>query len=690
MTEYLVPITLGASGNGDSGILANETYHIVFGETSGYGMYVDFKTDANNKVFYQLYDDTEGAATTTPDVLEPVIIIPGILGSEQHNGMWEMDPILHTYDDLIATLDANAYTLGVDLFTFPYNWRKSNIETAVLLKQKIDEVKGICGCEKVDLVAHSMGGLVARQYIQSDAYEQDVDQLIFLGTPHLGAPKAYLMWEGGELSPAGDFLDELTEFVLKHESSERGFDSLFEYINSESIQSVKQLLPIYDYIFDGNVLRNYGNGYPRNTFLENLESNIDTLYSSGVQIDNLIGESDAKSTIVGIQAFTTNDYLPKWRHGYPEDFYAVFGDHGLIKGMGDETVPTASASRINTNLVSTSSSHSALPSVGAEYVYRKLTQEDASILIRKDRTINKRLLLIKVLSPVDIIVIAPDGKKIGKGLDGFELNEIPRAFYSGFTTDMEYVSIPDPLDGTYRIVTQGNGEGGSFTIETAYLNDTLKSDARFTGNTTPGLITELNVSVNNSAPEEMEIVPEDMLPPEIVIVNPLAEDYERSAQLSVEVSASDESGVRTLVTIMGTTTVPNIGTIDLFFQKLGDHTLTASSTDNLGNATSTTIEFRVIATPDSVLSDIERAYSLGWITKSVKNSLTKKLQAAIKVNKVLDRRADRKPHAAKAQRVVDKFIAAAMLIEIQKRRGKGLNEQAFELFREDLRWLINN
>ena len=41
---------------------------------------------------------------------DPVIIIPGILGSEEHDGVWEIDPILHTYDDLIATLDANGYT----------------------------------------------------------------------------------------------------------------------------------------------------------------------------------------------------------------------------------------------------------------------------------------------------------------------------------------------------------------------------------------------------------------------------------------------------------------------------------------------------------------------------------------------------------------------------------------------------
>ena len=46
-------------------------------------------------------------------------------------------------------------------------------------------------------MAHSMGGLVAREYTQSADYENDIDQLIFLGTPHRGSPKDYLAWEAG-------------------------------------------------------------------------------------------------------------------------------------------------------------------------------------------------------------------------------------------------------------------------------------------------------------------------------------------------------------------------------------------------------------------------------------------------------------------------------------------------------------
>ena len=82
----------------------------------------------------------------------PVIIVPGIMGSEEKNGELVLDPRLKTYDNLKETLLANGYVQNETLFEFPYNWRKSNIVTASLLNDKIQEIKGICQCGKVDIV----------------------------------------------------------------------------------------------------------------------------------------------------------------------------------------------------------------------------------------------------------------------------------------------------------------------------------------------------------------------------------------------------------------------------------------------------------------------------------------------------------------------------------------------------------
>jgi pimeloyl-ACP methyl ester carboxylesterase len=214
--------------------------------------------------------------TSLSKKINPVIVVPGIMGSAYKNGVLVLDPILHVYDDLVDTLSANGYQENKTLFPFPYEWRDSNVFTALLLKTKIDEAKTKCkeskientSCDKVDIVAHSMGGLVARQYIESGHYEDDVDELIFLGTPHKGSPKSYLQWE------AGEFEDNFSQFLQKKffeiEARKNGYKSLFDYIHERPITSVEELLPIFNYIKDKNTdtTREYPQNYPQNIFLE--------------------------------------------------------------------------------------------------------------------------------------------------------------------------------------------------------------------------------------------------------------------------------------------------------------------------------------------------------------------------------------------------------------------------------------
>ncbi|MEI8097082.1 MAG: hypothetical protein WCG73_03175, partial [Candidatus Moraniibacteriota bacterium] len=100
------------------------------------------------------------------DFRDPVVVIPGILGSWKmtKKSDLELDPLRGTYDNLLETLDKNGYTLEKDLFPFPYEWHYSNVESAKLLRTKINEIKATTKWPKVDIIAHSMGGLVAREY----------------------------------------------------------------------------------------------------------------------------------------------------------------------------------------------------------------------------------------------------------------------------------------------------------------------------------------------------------------------------------------------------------------------------------------------------------------------------------------------------------------------------------------------
>jgi len=57
------------------------------------------------------------------------------------------------------------------------------------LKRAIEDAKAATNQSRVILITHSMGGLVARAYIESDGYADDVSELFTFGTPHLGVPE---------------------------------------------------------------------------------------------------------------------------------------------------------------------------------------------------------------------------------------------------------------------------------------------------------------------------------------------------------------------------------------------------------------------------------------------------------------------------------------------------------------------
>jgi len=89
---------------------------------------------------------------------------------------------LNTYKKLVDGI-CDAYP-DREVYVFSYDWRKSNAVNAV----KLSEVIHGLDCEKVDLVCHSMGGLVASSYYKQ--YGSDnVDKVITCGTPYEGAPK---------------------------------------------------------------------------------------------------------------------------------------------------------------------------------------------------------------------------------------------------------------------------------------------------------------------------------------------------------------------------------------------------------------------------------------------------------------------------------------------------------------------
>ncbi len=67
----------------------------------------------------------------------------------------------------------------------------SDIETLTeKVALKVDSLRHACNCEKVHLVGHSMGGVIARNFIQIRGGANKVEQCVIFGTPNKGSKLA--------------------------------------------------------------------------------------------------------------------------------------------------------------------------------------------------------------------------------------------------------------------------------------------------------------------------------------------------------------------------------------------------------------------------------------------------------------------------------------------------------------------
>jgi pimeloyl-ACP methyl ester carboxylesterase len=93
------------------------------------------------------------------------------------------------YDSLIKSILTWGYKPNFDFWIFPYDWRQSNRISGHLLARFIEE-KTEGKCDGVDIISHSMGGIIARVASLSGA---PIRRAAYIACPHLGSPLAYFI-----------------------------------------------------------------------------------------------------------------------------------------------------------------------------------------------------------------------------------------------------------------------------------------------------------------------------------------------------------------------------------------------------------------------------------------------------------------------------------------------------------------
>jgi triacylglycerol lipase len=98
------------------------------------------------------------------------------------------------------------------VLTLNYSVRTGDVREAA--ERLSAHVEGICadtGFERIHVIGHSMGGLIARYYVQCLGGDERVHTLVTLGSPHGGTATAYLVPHrlGRQLRPGSDVVNEL-------------------------------------------------------------------------------------------------------------------------------------------------------------------------------------------------------------------------------------------------------------------------------------------------------------------------------------------------------------------------------------------------------------------------------------------------------------------------------------------------
>ncbi|WOL17920.1 phospholipase A(1) LCAT3 isoform X1 [Canna indica] len=130
---------------------------------------------------YELVVPEDDYGLQAIDILDPSIWVK----------LFRLTEVYH-FHDMIDMLTECGYEKGTTLFGFGYDFRQSNrIDSAMVgLKTKLEAAYKASGGQKVNIVSHSMGGLLVQCFmsLHNDVFEKYVNKWICIACPFQGAP----------------------------------------------------------------------------------------------------------------------------------------------------------------------------------------------------------------------------------------------------------------------------------------------------------------------------------------------------------------------------------------------------------------------------------------------------------------------------------------------------------------------
>ncbi|MCM2535186.1 alpha/beta fold hydrolase [Neobacillus pocheonensis] len=425
------------------------------------------------------------------------------------------DPLEEYYGGMITALnkfDGNKDGIpDLDVHVFPYDWRLDNRINAENLQVFINKLN----VDKVTIIAHSMGGLLASKYIAL-GNSQKVDKLITIGTPYLGAPKGLYAFETGNLMD--NFLkDYLLSQPLK--AIAPNMSSAYQLLPSRMYFDINNTYYSRQVINNGwfkrNSVINFTSYDATNYFL--LQDRKDWVNPSLLNdVDQFQQSLDIQNTLNSVNSYLIVGHGDKTQGLVTENFNQnlVYDNTDYEPIDGDGTVPLISASLggrvVNENgdyyFIGNRSNtyfrkgveHSALPDdqTVINQVLQIINGNYTAVSGMDDRAKFSQSLKVRVESPVDLNIYDQNGNHLGP-VNGTQYEEnIPSGTYyqSGHTKTalLEY--------GNYNIKLVGTGYGTATLILQKYdeLNKLIKTIRFDNVDVTPKTIMTTTTDMGNS------------------------------------------------------------------------------------------------------------------------------------------------------------------------------------------------
>jgi len=381
------------------------------------------------------------------------------------------------YKDLVRFLERNGYEFNKNLFLFGYDWRvdiggENQGEKAAIngLHNTIQSLTPNCG-DKVNIIAHSMGGLLTRTYLKEYPDDHKIDTVIYMGTPHQGAPKAYsvLRW-------ADKFVPKINRHTLS--------------FISQNFPSVYQLLP-------------------RSKFLINKDGKLESIEESFGSLSNQGLVTRANAFHQNIQNFNPieRSFAINGSGQYTLAYFRINnkGDVEVFPNIwGDGTVPSYSSSEfLNTQNFFVNGEHQKLPGIPAahEKIIKILEGKENEPVegIQENAFEAAELMRWSSLSPITVSFTDQDGNITGRGEEGDIQEEIPNSQFFVFPQNEAGFL---PKNNVYRVDIQAL-ETETFTL----LFETLDAD----GNVTDSLAYQ-DIPISNEGKGELLLSPDNPSP----------------------------------------------------------------------------------------------------------------------------------------------------------------------------------